>query len=226
MSSYFKYYNLLLFQSDQVTVIVVGEDLGASMTINEALIGKDATEVSAYEAVVGAIEKLTVQYTGLTRLPPGDLFVSLKSMDISNCMRVTEIPGNYAPGLLSISAASTKLSSIPVVYNALTYIDCSNCKRIASISIATLETVLMSHSGVTELTNTAALVRLIALNSKVTDISLAPNLVVVMWSASSSMGDAKLTIHPECTKLVHTITSGNVSAVNPPAHGVLTSIQL
>lgn len=226
MTQYYKYHNLLLFNTDAASAVIVGEDKTASMTVNEALADKDATETAMYNATIGAIQSLSVQYTDISRLPPGTLFTSLLNMDISNCSKLTEIPSTYSSGLLSLKASSTKLSSIPNVYNSLTYLDCSNCKRIASIGISTLETLLMSHSAVTEITNSSSLVRLIALNSKVTEIPSSPDLVVLMWSLSTSLNDTKLTIHPDCTKVVHVITSGPSTAIHPIGNGLVTSILL
>jgi hypothetical protein len=78
----------------------------------------------------------------------------------------------------------------------------------------------MSHSAITEITQIQNLIRLIALNTKIQNIPLAPNLVVVMWSGISN---SNLVVHDSNTSIVQILTTGsneNISSSN----GVITSL--
>jgi len=221
MSNYIKYYNLLIYKPSEFEGKIIGEDPNASLTVNDATIDMDSQELDSYNAQMALITKLSVQNTDLIRLPPGMGMPNLTNLDISNCTRVVEIPPSYTASLSTIKVASTKLSSIPAVYTNITHLDITNCKRISSISISTIETLLMSHSGVTELTSLNNLLRLVALNTKVTYIPAAPQLVVAMWSGSNNIA---LEFDPACSSLVHVLTTGSVDQIVPPAFGLVTSI--
>ena len=221
--SLIKYYNLLMFQASSDTLEVIGEDVNVTdFSSNTAENGMTVTELTSYQNLLANITELKFKDVTVTRLPPGTFLTSLTTLDFNGCTNITQIPTNYPVTLQTIRASSTKLSSIPSVYSNLSTLDVSNCKRISSVSITNLQTLIMSHSAITEITQLQNLVRLIALNTKIVSIPTAPNLVVVMWSGISN---SSLTVDSSNTSLVAIITSGpeaNISSSN----GIITSLTL
>lgn len=221
--SLIKYYNLLMFQASSTTLEVIGEDANITdFSSNQAENGMTVTELNTYQTLLGNITELIFKTTTITKLPPGTLLTSLTILDFNSCSNITQIPTTYPATLQTIKASSTKLSSIPSVYSNLTMLDVSNCKRISSISIPTLQTLIMSHSAITEITQLQSLIRLIALNTKIVSIPSAPNLVIVMWSGVSN---SNLTVDDSNSSIVQILTTGleaNISSQN----GVITSLML
>lgn len=218
-----KYYNLLIFHTSVDHVEVIGEDANVTnFDTNEAMVGMTVAEREAYTERLGAVRVLTVTYAPLTRLPPGTLLTGLERLDVNGCTELTHVPLDYPTSLVSLCAASTKLSSIPAVYASLEYLDVSNCKRISSISIPSLRTLLMSYSSVTEIALLTNLTRLVALHTKIVDIGHAPSLVVVLWTGVSN---STLTVDGRNTSLVHILTSGSTKDITS-TNGLITSIVL
>jgi hypothetical protein len=216
-----QYYNLLLFRISSSEYHIIGEDVDATdFTSNPAVSGLTTTEETAYDATLANIVTLKSTITTLSQLPPGTKLTSLETLDVSNCTAISQIPTSYSAGLLTLLVASTKVSSIPTTFSSLKTLEISNCKRIASVGISSLETLIMSHSAVTEITNLNALTRLVALTSKVTSIPAAPNLVVVTWSGVSS---STLSVDPNNTSIVQIITTGSTASITSD-NGVITSI--
>lgn len=219
--SLIKYYNLLMFQKTTNVLEVIGEDSSITdFSTNTAEQGMTVTELSAYQNTLANTTDLIFKINTVTQLPPGASFTNLTTLDFNGCTNITQIPITYPIALNTIRASSTKLSSIPSVYSNLTTLDVSNCKRISSISISSLETLIMSHSAITEITQIQNLIRLIALNTKIQNIPLAPNLAVVMWSGISN---SNLVVHDSNTSIVQILTTGsneNISSSN----GVITSL--
>lgn len=219
--SLIKYYNLLMFQKTTNVLEVIGEDSSITdFSTNTAEQGMTVTELNAYQNTLANTTDLIFKINTITQLPPGISFTNLTTLDFNGCTNITQIPITYPIALNTIRASSTKLSSIPSVYLNLTTLDVSNCKRISSISISSLETLIMSHSAITEITQIQNLIRLIALNTKIQNIPLAPNLVVVMWSGISN---SNLVVHDSNTSIVQILTTGsneNISSSN----GVITSL--
>ena len=212
-----------MFRKSPTEMEVLGEDLDITdFTTNAATTNMTASELTQYESDLANVQTLKVGHTPLTALPPGTAFTNLLSLDITNCSNITQIPATYPTSLSTLKASSTKLSSIPARYANLQLLDVSNCKRISSISMPSLQTIIMSHSAVTEITQVTSLQRLVALNSKLVSIPQAPNLVVVMWSG---IANSTLTIDPTNSALVHVLTSGPEANVQT-FHGVVTSILL
>jgi len=221
--SLIKYHNLLMFRKSPTEMEVLGEDIEITdHTTNAATSSMTASELTQYENDLANIETLKVVHTPLTVLPPGTAFTNLRTLDITNCSNITQIPTSFPASLLTLKASSTKLSSIPARYASLQLLDVSNCKRISSISMPSLQTIVMSHSAVTEITQAINLLRLVALNSKIISVPQAPNLVVIMWSG---VANSTLTVDPTNSSLVHVLTSGSEANVQS-FHGVVTSIQL
>ena len=221
--SFTKYHNLLMFQTSVTTMEVIGEDTSVTdFQTNGAEASMTASEAEAYRALLASILTLRVKHTQLTVLPPGSLFTGLEHLDLNGCTNIAQIPMSYPGTLQTLRASSTKLSSIPSVYASLRLLDVSNCKRISSVGIASLETIVMSHSAITELALCDNLIRLVALSTKVTSLPVAPNLVVVMWSG---VANSTLIISPENIALVHVLTSGPEESITT-ANGVVTSIML
>jgi hypothetical protein len=212
-----------MFQVSDTVLEVLGEDTNITdFSSNIVEDGMTVSELSEYQTLLANTTDLVFKVKTMTILPPGTLFTGLLTLDFNSCTNITQIPTTYPSTLESIKAASTKLSSIPSVYNNLRLLDVSNCKRIASVSIPTLETLIMSHSAITEITQLDNLVRIIALNTKITTIPASPNLVVVMWNG---IANSILTIDSTNTSIVQILTSGseaNVSSQN----GVITSLML
>lgn len=218
-----KYYNLLMFQASSTTLEVIGEDANITdFSINQAQIGMTVTEETAYQNLLANVTDLIFTIKTVSQLPPGTLFTSLVTLDFNGCTNVTQVPTTYPVTLQTIKASSTKLSSIPSMYSNLTMLDVSNCKRISSVSIPSLQTLIMSHSAITEITQLQNLVRLLALNTKIVSIPQAPNLVIVMWSGISN---SNLTVDASNSSIVQILTSGpeaNISSSN----GLITSLML
>ncbi len=232
-----RYFNLIMFQTDATTMEVVGEDTAVTdfsdMSINfrhNSGTTFDTQESTTYNNLLAATTTLKVTHTALTVLPPGTKFTNLATLDITGCSNIIQVPTDYGthdgvnPGTLTtLLVSGTKLSSIPSTFNGLVRLDVSNCKRISSAGSATLETLLMSHSSITELVATGALKRLVALNTKITSIPSAPNLQVVMWSGGAN---ATLAI-VDATAIVHILTTGAVTAITgASASTEVTSITL
>jgi len=221
--SLIKYYNLLMFQVSATVLEVLGEDTNITdFQVNTAEDGMTVTELSEYQNLLANTTDLIFKVKSLTKLPPGSLFTGLVTLDFNGCTNITQIPTSYPPSLQAIKASSTKLSSIPSMYNQIKLLDVSNCKRIASISIPSLQTLIMSHSAITEITQLDNLIRIIALNTKVIHIPVAPNLVVVMWSGISN---SVLTIDAANTSIVQILTSGSETNISSP-NGLITSLML
>lgn len=218
-----KYHNLLMFQISANTMHVIGEDASIiDFETNATEVGMTVAEQQEYNNLLASITTIRIVFLNLNTLPPGTSFTGLKILELNNCSHITNIPASYPNTLEVLKVASTKLSSIPTVYSQLQLLDVSNCKRISSVSINSLQTIIMSHSSVTELATLDNLVRLVALNSKITQIPSAPNLVVVMWSGVSN---SELQIHSTNTSLIHILTSGPESQISS-ANGLVTSILL
>lgn len=218
-----QYYNLLMFQSTDTVMEVIGEDASVSdFASNPAEDGMTATETDEYRQKLAGIETLRIKYLGTTRLPPGTFFTGLRHIEMNNCTNILQIPTTYPAELHTIRAGSTKISSIPDVYTSLRLLDVSNCKRISSVGIRTVETLIISHSAVTEITNLDNLVRLVALSTRISLVPVAPTLKVVLWSGIMS---GRLTVDPANDQVVQIITPGQESLVTS-THGVVTSITL
>lgn len=221
--SLIKYYNLLMFQVSATVLEVLGEDTNITdFSSNSAEDGMTVSELAAYQNLLANTTELVFKVKTLTILPPGTLFTGLLSLDFNGCTNITQIPTTYPSTLETIKASSTKLSSIPSMYNNLRLLDVSNCKRIASISIPTLETLIMSHSAITEITQLDSLIRMIALNTKITTIPASPNLVVVMWSG---IANSILSIDSSNTSIVQILTSGSEANISS-SNGLITSLML
>lgn len=212
-----------MFQTSSTVMEVLGEDRNVTdFSTNDAELGMTVTELSEYQALLTNIQTLKVKISHLTQLPPGALLTGLTTLDFGGCMEITQVPTTYPTSLQTIKASSTKLSSIPSVYDSISFLDVSNCKRISSISIPSIQTLIMSHSAITEITELQNLIRLVALNTKITTVPHAPNLVVVMWSG---VANSTLNISSSNASVVQILTSGpenNVSSSN----GLITSILL
>lgn len=221
--SLIKYYNLLMFQVSSTTLEVIGEDASVTdFSSNQAQNGMTVTEETTYTTLLANITDLIFTIKTVSQLPPGSLFTSLQTLDFNGCTNIAQIPTTYPATLQTIKASSTKLSSIPSIYSNLTMLDVSNCKRISSISIPSLQTLIMSHSAITEITQLQNLIRLLALNTKIISIPEAPNLVIVMWSGISN---SNLTVNSSNTSIIQILTSGpeaNISSSN----GLVTSLML
>lgn len=221
--SLIRYHNLLMFQTSSAVLEVIGEDeSNTAFSTNSATQGMTVTETAEYDAVLAGATDLIFKMKSVSQLPPGTSFTSLTTLDITGCTNIAQVPTSYPTTLQTIRASSTKLSSIPSIYTNIATLDVSNCKRISSVSIPSLQTLIMSHSAVTEVTQLQNLVRLIALNTKVTTIPAAPSLVVVMWSGVSN---ATLSVDPSNTSIVQILTTGEEQNVSS-ANGVVTSLML
>lgn len=221
--SLIKYYNLLMFQVSSATLEVIGEDASVTdFSTNQAQNGMTVTEETAYQNLLANMTDLIFTIKTVSQLPPGTLLTGLQTLDFNGCTNITQIPTTYPVSLQTIKASSTKLSSIPSVYSNLLMLDVSNCKRTSSVSIPSLQTLIMSHSAITEITQLTNLVRLLALNTKIVSIPPAANLVIVMWSGISN---SSLTVDASNTSIVQILTSGpeaNISSSN----GLITSLML
>ena len=221
--SLIKYYNLLMFQVSSATLEVIGEDASVTdFSTNQAQNGMTVTEETTYQNLLANMTDLIFTIKTVSQLPPGTLFTGLQTLDFNGCTNITQIPTTYPVTLQTIKASSTKLSSIPSVYSNLFMLDISNCKRMSSVSIPSLQTLIMSHSAITEITQLTNLVRLLALNTKIVSIPPAANLVIVMWSGISN---SSLTVDASNTSIVQILTSGpeaNISSSN----GLITSLML
>ena len=221
--SLIKYYNLLMFQASTTTLEVIGEDASITdFSVNQAQSGMTVTEESAYQDLLASVTNLIFTIKTVSHIPPGTLFTSLTTLDFNGCSNITQIPTTYPVSLQVIKASSTKLSSIPSMYANLIMLDVSNCKRISSISIPSLQTLIMSHSAITEITQLQNLVRLLALNTKIISIPQALNLVIVMWSGISN---SNLTVDASNSSIVQILTSGPEANISSP-NGLITSLML
>lgn len=216
-----RYYNLLMFQNSSTSLEIIGEDVSITdFTTNIAEENLSPTDLNTYHTLLGSILTLKSNVTTLSQLPPGTRFTGLQTLDVNNCTNISQIPTSYSSSLRSLKVSSTKVSSIPSSFTSLTTLEINNCKRIASIGISSLETLVMSHSSVTELTNLDSLVRLVCLTSKLVNIPQAPNLVVITWSGVSS---SPLTIHSNNTSISQILTTGQADKITS-SNGVITSI--
>lgn len=221
--SLIKYYNLLMFQVSSTVLEVIGEDASVTdFSSNQAQTGMTVTEETTYQNLLANITDLIFTIKTISQLPPGTLFTSLETLDFNGCTNITQIPTTWPVTLQAIKASSTKLSSIPSMYSNLIMLDVSNCKRISSISIPSLQTLIMSHSAITEITQLQNLVRLLALNTKIISIPQAPNLVIVMWSGISN---SNLTVDASNSSIVQILTSGPEANISSP-NGLITSLML
>lgn len=212
-----------MFQASDTVLDVIGEDSNmVDFSTNTAENGMTVTELTTYQNLLANVTELVFKIKTVTQLPPGTLFTGLTTLDFNGCTNITQIPTTYPPTLQTIKASSTKLSSIPSVYTNITMLDVSNCKRISSVSVSSLQTLIMSHSAITEITQLQNLVRLIALNTKIVSIPLATNLVIVMWSG---VNNSKLEVHPSNSSIVQILTSGSEERVSSP-NGLVTSLML
>ena len=212
-----------MFQTSSTSLEVIGED--ASITdflSNQAQYGMTVTEEATYQNLLANVTDLIFTILTVSQLPPGTLFTGLVTLDFNGCSNITQIPTTYPVTLQTIKASSTKLSSIPSVYSNLIMLDISNCKRISSVSIPSLQTLIMSHSAITEITQLQNLIRLLALNTKILFIPQAPNLVVVMWSGISN---SNLTVDASNVSIVQILTSGSETNISSP-NGLITSLML
>ena len=212
-----------MFQTSSTSLEVIGED--ASITdflSNQAQDGMTVTEEATYQNLLANVTDLIFTILTVSQLPPGTLFTGLVTLDFNGCSNITQIPTTYPVTLQTIKASSTKLSSIPSVYSNLIMLDISNCKRISSVSIPSLQTLIMSHSAITEITQLQNLIRLLALNTKILFIPQAPNLVVVMWSGISN---SNLTVDASNVSIVQILTSGSETNISSP-NGLITSLML
>ncbi len=218
-----KYYNLLMFQVSSTVLEVIGEDTSVTdFSSNQAQTGMTVTEETTYQNLLANITDLIFTIKTISQLPPGTLFTSLETLDFNGCTNITQIPTTWPVALQAIKASSTKLSSIPSMYSNLIMLDVSNCKRISSISIPSLQTLIMSHSAITEITQLQNLVRLLALNTKIISIPQALNLVIVMWSGISN---SNLTVDASNSSIVQILTSGPEANISSP-NGLITSLML
>jgi hypothetical protein len=221
--SLIKYYNLLMFQVSSTTLEVIGEDTSvANFSTNQAQNGMTVTEETTYQNLLANVTDLIFTIKTVSQLPPGTLFTGLQTLDFNGCTNISQIPTTYPVALQTIKASSTKLSSIPSVYSNLLMLDVSNCKRISSVSIPSLQTLIMSHSAITEITQLTNLVRLLALNTKIVSIPPAANLVIVMWSGISN---SSLTVDASNTSIVQILTSGSEANISS-SNGLITSLML
>lgn len=216
-----RYYNLLMFQNSSTSLEIIGEDVGITdFSTNSAEVGLTTEELNTYTTLLGSILVLKSNITTLSQLPPGTRFTHLETLDVNNCTNISQIPTSYNNGLLTLKVSSTKVSSIPPVFASIKTLEINNCKRLASIGISSLETLVMSHSSVTELTDLNSLVRLVCLTSKLTTIPVASNLVVVTWSGVSS---STLTVDSRNSNISQILTTGPISNITS-SNGVITSI--
>ena len=221
--SLIKYYNLLMFQVSSTTLEVIGEDASVTdFSSNQAQSGMTVTEETTYTTLLANITDLRFNIKTVSQLPPGSLFTNLQTLDFNGCTNISQIPTTYPVSLQTIKASSTKLSSIPSIYSNLITLDVSNCKRISSVSIPSLQTLIMSHSAITEITQLQNLIRLLALNTKIVSIPEAPNLVIVMWSGISN---SILTVNTSNTSIVQILTSGPETSISS-SNGLVTSLML
>lgn len=216
-----RYYNLLMFQNSSTTLSIIGEDRNVTdFSTNIAENGLSTEELNAYTTLLSSILLLKSNITTLSQLPPGTRFTNLETLDVNNCTNISQIPTSYNNNLLTLKVSSTKVSSIPPIFSSITTLEINNCKRLASIGIQSLETLAMSHSSVTELTDLNSLVRLVCLTSKLTNIPFAPNLVVITWSGVSS---STLTVNSSNSTISQILTTGPISNITS-SNGVITSI--
>ena len=212
-----------MFQVSSTVLEVIGEDASVTdFSSNQAQTGMTVTEETTYQNLLANITDLIFTVKTISQLPPGTLFTSLETLDFNGCTNITQIPTTWPVTLQAIKASSTKLSSIPSMYSNLIMLDVSNCKRISSISIPSLQTLIMSHSAITEITQLQNLVRLLALNTKIISIPQAPNLVIVMWSGISN---SNLTVDASNSSIVQILTSGPEANISSP-NGLITSLML
>lgn len=220
-----KYYNLLIFHETPTSASVIGEDgTITSFATNTAEVGLAQTQLDDYVAALSNIQSLTISFKALSTLPPGNRLVSLIELNANGCTNITHVPTSYNAGLVVLNVASTKLSSVPSSFTSLMTLDITNCRRIASVAIPTLTTLVMSHSSVTELTNISSLIRLIALNTRIASIPPAPALVTVVWSPVSASNT--LTIDSANTALVSVLVVGHDSHVVTTPNGVVNTLAL
>lgn len=212
-----------MFQVSSTTLEVIGEDTSvANFSTNQAQNGMTVTEETTYQNLLANVTDLIFTIKTVSQLPPGTLFTGLQTLDFNGCTNISQIPTTYPVALQTIKASSTKLSSIPSVYSNLLMLDVSNCKRISSVSIPSLQTLIMSHSAITEITQLTNLVRLLALNTKIVSIPPAANLVIVMWSGISN---SSLTVDASNTSIVQILTSGSEANISS-SNGLITSLML
>lgn len=202
---------------------IIGEDSSvASFATNPAIAGLDTAELLAYNAKLASVTRLVSTFTSLSQLPPGNGFTTLTYLDITGCASITQVPATYSTTLSTLKVASTKISSVPSTLTNIVYLDVTNCKRISSVAIASLQTLIMSQSSVTEITKASELIRLYALSTRLAEVpSDATSLAVLLWSSSISGGT--LNVSSSCTSLVSVLTTGSVSAITS-TRGLLTSI--
>lgn len=220
-----KYYNLLIFHETPKSASVIGEDATiTSFATNIAEIGLTQDQLDDYVAALGMIESLTISFKALSTLPPGNRLSALIELHAHGCTNITHVPTTYNAGLVVLNVASTKVSSIPASFASLLTLDITNCRRIASVAIPTLTTLVMSHSSVTELTSLTSLIRLVALNTRISSIPLAPALVTVVWSPVSASNT--LTIDAANTALVSVLVVGHDAHVVTTPNGVVNTLTL
>jgi Leucine-rich repeat (LRR) protein len=173
-------------------VEIIGEDKAVDTTGVNTSLPSTGDEQAVYESNFEGVTNLVCSWHTLSFLPPGSAFAQLQILDLGGCTDVTSIPGSYNINktLTTLNASGTKISSLPTDFLAtLKHIDASNCKRITSIGDApVIETLVISSSSINEIRQTSAssLIRLYALNSRITIMPPAPELKVLLWSGISS----------------------------------------
>lgn len=213
----FQYYNLLLHRgrgSHQVEII--GEDKSSMNDAENSSVPANEQENNVYTGYFKGVKTIVSNWYTLEHLPPGNLFIDLEILNISNCDLIRLIPGSYNTGnkLHTLHASNTKISSLPAEFMvSLLHLDISNCKRITSIGdMNILHTLVMSNSTVNEIRQTVAstLVRLYALHSRLTCIPVSLHLKVLLWSGT---GGSTLKID-NAPSLISILTSGGIDQIS------------
>ena len=226
-----QYCNLLLHKSaDKPNQMdIIGEDRTSSTASNVHL-PVDVTEAAEYTSHFSGVTILVCQYKQLTALPAPTtgFFDTLQVIDLSLCAAISRLPSSFGDkGTVTVlNVSGTKLSAIPLTFlPSLTSVDVSNCRRITNIGDThNLKVLNITASAVVDVQSSTCLTleQLIALNSKITSISSAPALKVVIWSGPLS---AHLQLDG-CHQIMTVITTGPIEMIHTNGTPYITSLHL
>ena len=227
-----QYCNLLLHKAAErpTQMDIIGEDKTSSTTSNSHLPLDDA-EAAEYTSHFAGVTTLVCQYKQLTNLPAPrtGFFDTLHVLDLSQCSAISRVPSAFGEKgtVVSLNVSGTKVSSIPLTFMpSLVSVDVSNCRRITNVGdTVRLKVLNITASAVVDVQSSTCttLEQLIALNSKITHVTGAPVLKVVIWSGPLN---AQLILEG-CDQMMTVITTGSIDSINTTTgNPYITSLHL
>lgn len=226
-----QYCNLLLHKAVERPwqMDIIGEDKTQSTQDNDVLPADD-TELAEYAQHFAGVTTLICQHKGLTALPSprSGFFDVLEVIDLSQCSYMSRLPSGFGSKntVRTLNVSGTKLSAIPLTFMpSLRSLDVSHCRRMTNVGeTSQLKVLNITASAIVDIAQSTAttIEQLIALNSKVSHVSGAAELRVVIWSGPVS---TSLLIEG-CDRIMTVVTTGSTDLIRCDGTPYITTLHL